>query len=75
VTVLAPGGDQRFEPVGQLHEFELARVFGAIKGVAHHDLAQFSHRVDIAEHTIEHVEQSLQVIVGIACLLDMNQRS
>ncbi len=59
-------GDKRFKPVGQLHEFELARMFRAIKWVAYDDLTQFSHRVDIAEHAIEQVEQALQVVVGIA---------
>ena len=54
-------------PVCQFHELELSRAFGAIKGVAHHNLAQFCHRVDIAEHTVEQVEEPLQVVVGIAC--------
>jgi hypothetical protein len=60
-------GDERFEPVRQFHEFELARLLGTIKGIAHDDLAQFGHRVDVAEHAVEQVEQPLQVVVGIAC--------
>src|SRR6266566_3756202 len=59
--------DERFKPIGQLHQFELARVLRAIERVTHDDLAQFGHRVDIAEHAVEQVEQPLQVVVGIAC--------
>src|ERR1700682_1972436 len=59
--------DQRFEPVCQFDQLELARVFGAVKGVTDDDLAQFGRRVDMAEQAVEHVEQPLQVIVGIAC--------
>ncbi len=55
---MSVSSDKRLEPVCQFHEFELARVFRAIKRVAHDDLTQFSHRVDIAEHAIEQVEQS-----------------
>ena len=33
--------DKRFEPIGQLHELELARVFRAIEWVAHDERAQF----------------------------------
>jgi hypothetical protein len=40
-VALVPFKRQRFEPIGQLHEFGLARVFGAIKEVAHHDLVFF----------------------------------
>ena len=32
-------GNKGFEPVGQLDETELARVVGAVKGVAHPHLA------------------------------------
>lgn len=34
-------GDNGFEPVGQLNEFQLARLVGAVKGIADDDLAQF----------------------------------
>ena len=60
-------GDHRLEPVRQLYELELARVFRVIKRVTHHDLAQFGHGVDITEHAVEQVEEPLQVVVGIAC--------
>ena len=41
-------------------------MFRAIKGVAHDDLAQFGPGVHIAEHAVEQVEQSLQIVMGIA---------
>ena len=60
-------GDHRFEPVGQLHEFELPRLLGTVEGIAHAHLAQFGHRVDIAEKAVEQVKEPLKVIISIAC--------
>ena len=42
-------GDNGFEPVGQVHQFELARVVRAIERVAHHDLLHAFH------HTPRHL--------------------
>src|SRR5579884_3330536 len=60
-------GDDRLEPVGQFPKFELARLLGAVERVAHHDLAQFSHRLAIAEPRVEQVDELLQPLIGIAC--------
>jgi hypothetical protein len=51
--------DKGFEPVRQLHEFELARVFRAIKGITHDDLAQFGEGVDVTELR--------QIVLGVTC--------
>ena len=59
--------DERFKTVSQLDEPELVRVLGAVKGVVSDDLAQFGHRVDVAEHAVKQVEKTLQVVMGIAC--------
>jgi hypothetical protein len=42
-------------------------VFRAIKGVTHDDLAQFGEGVNVTEHAVEHIEQPLQVVLGVAC--------
>ena len=60
-------GDKGFEPVRQLHEFELTWMLRAIKRVAHDDLAQFGFCIDIAEHAIEQIEQPLQIVMSITC--------
>src|SRR6266704_1489138 len=65
--VLFVSGDERFEPIGQLDEPELARVFRAVKGIAHPHLSQLGGCVDIAEQAVEQVEEALQIVVGIAC--------
>ncbi len=54
-------GHNGFELVGQLHQFEMARVLRAIKRVTHDDLAQLGFAVDIAEHAVEQVQETLQV--------------
>src|SRR5260221_4820743 len=59
--------EELLEQARQLDKLELAGLLGAVEWVAHDDLAQLGHRVDITEHAVKQVEQALQVIVGIAC--------
>ena len=58
-------GNEYFEPISQFDQFELTRVLGAIEGVTHDDLAQFGQRINITEHAIQEIQETLQVVMGV----------
>src|SRR5712691_4211124 len=62
-----PSAHKSLQPFSKLSEFKLARSFRAIKGIAHDNVTQFGRGIDVAVHSVEQVEKSFKVVVGISC--------